>query len=372
MTAVLFSTWISRFISILTDRYGISHENRHLLLLDGHGSHVTLEVVQKAKSEGLDIITLPSHTNHRLQPLDVSIFKPFKVAFRACRDRWSIENKSRGARKEELAEWVGIALKKVLTPIKIMKGFEATGIWPLQPNAMDKYMAPSTCYIESSEDEDGDDGEEEVPVCSNAGAEDLIPETQELPQQYFIQSESDSDDCSGNSNSDSEGGPSTMVQQNLFPLPRIERHARRASQTSEPLIDYSKSILMTSDEYIAAMTTKAAWKEAVAKEREERKIQAEQRKAQRLEEKAKREADKVLRRLQAEKKRADWKHEQLRKVIERARKLSETEAMRHRRNTPQPHSRHPDASPPTIRASNAYFNGSPLSLPTKSRTNVMR
>ena len=288
MTAVLFSTWISRFISILTDRYGISHKNRHLLLLDGHGSHVTLEVVQKAKSQGLDIITLPSHTSHRLQPLDVSIFKPFKVAFRACRDKWSIENKGRGARKEELAEWVATALKKVLTPIKITKGFEATSIWPLQPNAMEKYMAPSTCYIEPYEDEDGDDAEEEVPVYSNAGAEDLIPETQESPQQYFILSESNFEDSNGNSSSDSEGGPSTMVQRNLFPLPRVQCRARRTSQASEPLIDYSKSILMTSEEYISAMTAKAAQKEVVAKEREERKIQAEQRKAQRLEKKAKR------------------------------------------------------------------------------------
>ena len=138
------------------------------------------------------------------------------------------------------------------------------------------------------------DAEEEVVVSSNAGAEDLIPETQELPQQYFIQSESDCDDSNGNSSTESEEGPRTMVQRNLFPLLRIECRARRASQTSEPLIDYSKSILMTSDEYIAAITAKAARKEVVAKEREERKIQAEQRKAQRLEEKAKREADKVF------------------------------------------------------------------------------
>ena len=66
-----------------------------------------------------------------------------------------------------------------------------------------------------------------------------------------------------------------MVQRNLFPLPRVERRARRASQASEPLVDYSRSILMTSDEYIAAMIAKAARKEAIAKEREERKIQAE-------------------------------------------------------------------------------------------------
>ena len=233
-------------------------------------------------------------------------------------------------------------------------------------------MAPSTCYIEPCEDEDGNDAEEEVPVCSNAGAEDLIPETQESPQQYFIQSESNSDDSNGDSSSDSEGGPSTMVQRNLFPLPRVECHARRASQTAEPLIDYSESILMTSDEYIAAMIAKAARKEAVAKEREEQKIQAEQRKAQRLEEKAKREADKVLRRLQAEKKRADRERERLRKVIERAQKLSETEARRRGRNAPQPHLRNPDVSPPTIRTSNASLNGSLLSLPMESRSNTPR
>ena len=93
MITFLFSAWISHFITIVKERYGISRENRHMLVLDGHGwhgSYVTLEVVQKATSEGLDIITLRSHTSHRLQPIEVSIFKPFKAAFRACRDRWTI------------------------------------------------------------------------------------------------------------------------------------------------------------------------------------------------------------------------------------------------------------------------------------------
>ena len=137
MTAFLFSAWITHFITMVRTRYGLSQENRHLLVLDGHGSHVTLEVVQKAKAEGLDIITLPSHTSHRLQPLDVSIFKPFKVAFRACRDRWTVNNKGKGASKEDLAEWVSLGLKKALTVDKIQKGFACTGIWPLNPRAMD-------------------------------------------------------------------------------------------------------------------------------------------------------------------------------------------------------------------------------------------
>ena len=128
MTTFLFSAWISHFTTEVQERYGISQENRHLLILDGYGSHVMLEVVQKAKAEGLDIITLPSHTGHRLQPLDVSIFKSFKTAFRSYRDRWTIANKGRGAKKEELAESVAMALRKALTETRIKKGFAATGI----------------------------------------------------------------------------------------------------------------------------------------------------------------------------------------------------------------------------------------------------
>jgi hypothetical protein len=65
MTAYLFSTWISHFIESVSSLGGISPTRRHLLILDGHNSHVTLEVVKEA---GLDLLTLPSHTSHALQP----------------------------------------------------------------------------------------------------------------------------------------------------------------------------------------------------------------------------------------------------------------------------------------------------------------
>jgi hypothetical protein len=35
---------------------------------------------------GLNMITLPSHTSHAFQPLDVSCFQPFKIAFKKERD----------------------------------------------------------------------------------------------------------------------------------------------------------------------------------------------------------------------------------------------------------------------------------------------
>ncbi len=40
--------------------------NQHLIILDGHGSHVTLEAIKQSHQFGLDMITFPSHTSHAL------------------------------------------------------------------------------------------------------------------------------------------------------------------------------------------------------------------------------------------------------------------------------------------------------------------
>jgi hypothetical protein len=93
MTGYLFNSWMSHFVKALESRGGISPTNRHLLILDGHGSHVTLEVVHKTRQTGLDLLTLPFHTLHRFQPLDVSILKPFKCAFRGYRDTWTLHHR---------------------------------------------------------------------------------------------------------------------------------------------------------------------------------------------------------------------------------------------------------------------------------------
>ncbi len=44
----------------------ISITNRHMLILDGHGSHITLEAIEQVQKFGLDMITLPSHTFNAL------------------------------------------------------------------------------------------------------------------------------------------------------------------------------------------------------------------------------------------------------------------------------------------------------------------
>jgi hypothetical protein len=46
---------------------GKSLTNRHFFILDGHGSHVTLEAIEQAKKNSLDMIIFLSHTLHALE-----------------------------------------------------------------------------------------------------------------------------------------------------------------------------------------------------------------------------------------------------------------------------------------------------------------
>lgn len=163
MTTYLFSAWISHFIACIRRFDVISPTQRHLLVLDGHNSHVTLEVATGARKVGLDLISLPSHTSHKLQPLDVSVFKPFKGFFRQYRDFWMSRYVDEPAGKETLAQWVSLSLKKALTASNICSGFRATGIHPLNKHAIDEDMGPSRVYRKdpaegSSDLEREDDG----------------------------------------------------------------------------------------------------------------------------------------------------------------------------------------------------------------------
>ncbi len=80
MISFLFKEFL--FFSKRSIPRGISFTNRHLLIQDGHSSHVTLEAIEQAHEFGLNMVTLPTHTCHALQPFDVSCFKPFKTTFR--------------------------------------------------------------------------------------------------------------------------------------------------------------------------------------------------------------------------------------------------------------------------------------------------
>lgn len=121
MTKELFLNWLYHFSRSVPG--GASPTNRHLLIFDGHRSHVALSTIHEAKSLGIDLLTLPAHTSHKLQPLDVSVFSPFKTHFKSERSKWMAKHPHIEIRRTELAELASKAFKLALTSENIIASF---------------------------------------------------------------------------------------------------------------------------------------------------------------------------------------------------------------------------------------------------------
>ena len=86
MDSYNFGYGMDHFTILKTKESVISSSMTHLFIFHGYKSHVNIKVVEKAKKKGTNMVTLPSHTSHGLQSLDVSCFGPFKQSFRAFRN----------------------------------------------------------------------------------------------------------------------------------------------------------------------------------------------------------------------------------------------------------------------------------------------
>jgi len=64
-----------------------SPSDYRLLLCDGHDSHVSAEIVAYCLRNRIILTLLPTHSSHLLQPLDVGIFAPLKMALARCQTR---------------------------------------------------------------------------------------------------------------------------------------------------------------------------------------------------------------------------------------------------------------------------------------------
>ena len=52
-----------------------------MLFLDGHGSHISFDLIELARSNNVDLFRLPAHTSHIMQPMDLGVFGPFKASW---------------------------------------------------------------------------------------------------------------------------------------------------------------------------------------------------------------------------------------------------------------------------------------------------
>jgi hypothetical protein len=103
-----------------------------LLILDGHGSHITPEFDQYCKKNNIIALCMPPHSSHLLQPLDVGIFSPLKQAYRKAIDT----NMRLGVNhidKQEFLRLYPPSRAQSFTTSNIHGAFRGAGLVPFNP-----------------------------------------------------------------------------------------------------------------------------------------------------------------------------------------------------------------------------------------------
>ncbi|GMG14216.1 unnamed protein product [Aspergillus oryzae] len=103
-----------------------------LLILDGHGSHLTPQFDDICSQNNIIPLCMPAHSSHLLQPLDVGCFGPLKRAHGQL-----VENKMRlgfnHIDKLDFLKAFPQARAQIYTTSNICSGFSATGLIPFNP-----------------------------------------------------------------------------------------------------------------------------------------------------------------------------------------------------------------------------------------------
>ena len=129
------SGWMTgeNFLVSLKHFHGIvksSPEKPVLLIFDNHSSHTDYNVVKFAKENGIILLTFPPHCSHALQPLDVTVFGPFKDALAKSHNEWIHGHPGQRISIKEVAALCRVPYLQKMTPANIVAGFADTGIHP--------------------------------------------------------------------------------------------------------------------------------------------------------------------------------------------------------------------------------------------------
>jgi hypothetical protein len=105
-----------------------------LLILDGHGSHLTMKFIDYCDANKILLMTYPPHSTHSLQPLDVGIFSPLSTAY--SKNLEDFLHKSMGLShitKRDFFRLFWPAWEQALSSKNILSSWKAVGISPLDP-----------------------------------------------------------------------------------------------------------------------------------------------------------------------------------------------------------------------------------------------
>jgi hypothetical protein len=106
-----------------------------LLFLDGHKSHINVELFNFCIEKSVLLYCLPPNATHIVQPCDVSIFKPLKTAWKHVVQNHK-QSTNKYITKATFAPLFQKAFDKAMNADIIKNGFRCCGLYPLDPDAV--------------------------------------------------------------------------------------------------------------------------------------------------------------------------------------------------------------------------------------------
>lgn len=127
----LFVEWLKHFVRFAKP----SADRPVLLILDNHSSHSTIESYNFCRNHHITMLSIPPHTSHRLQPLDLTLFSSLKNEFAKQCDMYVKTNNLTPITPNEISELFRNAFEACWNIKKAIKGFAISGIHPINRNA---------------------------------------------------------------------------------------------------------------------------------------------------------------------------------------------------------------------------------------------
>jgi hypothetical protein len=125
--------WLEQVYDRCTKKKAQYGRDWRLLIVDGHGSHLTMNFINYCDEHRILLAIMPPHSTHTLQLLDVVMFKPLSTAYSSALTTHL--HKSQGLVPIKKGDffplfweaWVASFRKQL-----VEKSFSATGIWPME------------------------------------------------------------------------------------------------------------------------------------------------------------------------------------------------------------------------------------------------
>lgn len=99
-----------------------------------HFNHVSRDVIMYSRENKIEILCLPAHTTHILQPLDIVVFNALKAVFSTMASRMGLVQGDLVVGKKQFSSLLKAVYPTAVTALNIKAGFRTSslclgGLW---------------------------------------------------------------------------------------------------------------------------------------------------------------------------------------------------------------------------------------------------